>query len=84
MALIDDLRTRLAAYNTALTSALTAQSYGIAGRSVTKADISKLQSEINILEARIARLGGVGATVVNAEFVPETSGGSATNGDEEE
>lgn len=84
MALIDDLIARKAAYETALTNALTAQSYGIAGRSKTNASIDSLQKEINVLEARIARLGGTGATVVQAEFQPSTSGGSTANTTDED
>ncbi len=84
MALIDDLRTRLAKYTTALDNALNAESYGIAGRQVSRARVADLQKEINILEARISRLdSGSGNSSVSAKFIPGTSGG-VTTGDTEE
>jgi len=74
MALIDDLTTRLTAYRAAELRALDAQSYGIAGRSKQMADLKTIRDEINILETRIARLGGTSITAVQADFIPNTSG----------
>ena len=56
MATTAELQTELAAYKTARDAILNgAQSYSIAGRSITRADLQFLQSRIDELEARIDR-----------------------------
>jgi len=74
MALIDDLTAELAIYEAARVKAATAQSYGIAGSSKQMADLFKIQGHIDMLRSRIARLPGTSITVVQAEFIPGTSG----------
>jgi hypothetical protein len=57
MALIDDLTTELATWKAAQNAILTsAQSYSIAGRSLTRADLATIKDKVSELEARIARI----------------------------
>lgn len=77
MALIDDLKARLAKYETALDAALTAESYSIAGRQASRAKVDVLQKQIDLLQSRINRLeNGSGSTNIVANFIPATSGGN--------
>ena len=50
------LETRLAQVREAITAALTAQSYSMAGRSVTRSNLAELRSLEKDLERKLARL----------------------------
>ena len=59
-----ELTATLALYTTARAAILNgAQSYSIAGRSVTRADLTEINAEISKLEARIGRVGRSGSAV---------------------
>jgi hypothetical protein len=69
------LKARLALYETALESALTAQSYSVAGRSKQMANVKDIESAINGLEARIARLeqSENSSSVYTPVFIPRNN-----------
>lgn len=54
MATLADLQAELAAYKAARDAILQAQSYSMAGRTLTKADLKFVQDHIDSLESRIA------------------------------
>lgn len=58
-----DLHATLAKYVTARDAILTSQSYSINGRSVTRADLGEIESQISILESRIGRLTRGGPSI---------------------
>jgi hypothetical protein len=50
-----DIESEITETRTALTAALKAQSYGIAGRSVSRAQVSSLQSRLDDLYRQLSR-----------------------------
>ncbi|HDK41691.1 MAG TPA: hypothetical protein ENG93_03405 [Nitrospirae bacterium] len=64
-----DAEARLAEYQTAETAVLASQSYSIAGRAVTRANLNEIRDGISFWDAKVKRLtrGGIrmrGATPV--------------------
>ena len=60
-----EIQTQLDAVRVAITSALSAQSYSIAGRSVSKASLSELTKREKELMRRLARVAGTGPLVLS-------------------
>jgi len=52
---VEDLNLEITETRAALTAALKAQSYGVAGRSVSRAQVSSLQSRLDDLYRKLAR-----------------------------
>lgn len=76
------LKARLALYTTALENTLTAQSYSVAGRTKQMASLDAIQKQIDILEARIARLEKTNSSsVYTPKFIPKDGLDSATDED---
>ncbi len=72
MATVAELRALKTKYETALDKALEAESYGIAGRSVSRAKVADLQKQIDVLDARISRMisTGIGIDPIEPRFIP--------------
>lgn len=70
MATVAELQAELAKYETARDAALTAQSYGIAGRTKAMAALKDIQSHIDRLRSRIARVSNTSTDTIAPTFIP--------------